>query len=451
MRALALVTIIVSACGGGASTPASTTDAAAIDGGHVPDATAAEPCTALSVLLAPGGGSALRGTPTPGRCEGSEAVSCQRRPDSVEPDRTEGTLARVTCGTGSHCQTFAVDVRISSAPAPLATMTQAACLVDGEPTFAMTWSGTVFAPDTTTPFRCDGTDRLFGAGVEIPEPRFYSISNGPGVPQIYAAGAVIGHYTRASCNVDQHCELLDRTTVCVDDGATACDISICDGNVRHICHNGFTSGTQNCADTGQTCVTADPRAICTPQSEYAAVCAPAGTSGCAGAQADCADSTHYSYCDFDSCLMRLATCDVGQVCNPARTQCDLPANICDPATTVDSCDGNRVRYCGTYNGTRLAFDCAAVGMVCRTAADPTVPGGMRAGCTAEPAASCNIMEPATCAGDSTSWCCAGASDSHGVGSVISAGGAFRCLPGQLVTAPCTACSLSPLSFPICRP
>jgi hypothetical protein len=449
---LVILTIALLAGCGSSSTPTSTSDAAplaadaavlAVDAGPgEADATPGAPCTALSVELDAPGGSMVHGTPTPGRCEESSAVVCMRRDDAMDPDRTAGNLVRTTCGSGQHCQTYNVEVHVGASADPLFTMAQATCLDDGDLTFAMAWNGSIFVPVTEHPPMCDGTDRLRAAGLTFPETRFYSATNDD-LPTTYTSGALLGHYEHTSCNVGDHCELAGGATTCVADGSQPCTGSTCDGSVRHICHDGFTAGTQDCAASGLACIEPADTAVCIPASEQAAVCAPAGSDPC-GPQSACTDEDHYSRCDYDTCLEVIDSCPAGQVCNPASIMCNAIEDLCDPSTAVDRCDGDTVHYCGTFTSTTLGFDCAAVGMVCRTLADASRPGGVRAGCASEPAISCPIGEPATCSGSTASWCCASDNDGNGIPSVIFAqGGQFRCLPGQRASAPCSGCSIGP--------
>jgi len=190
--------------------------------------------------------------------------------------------------------------------------------------------------------------------------------------------------------------------------------------------------------------------VCDGTGENAASCRPAGTEPCHATTGDpCATDRHsFVTCDYDSCAMLTETCEASETCYGG--QCITTSHFCEPTTTVASCAGSIAHTCGS-TGYRADDDCSTWGMTCATAADASLPGGVRAGCVAATTPSPDpCVFPSYCMANTLIECCG----SGGLFNAPGASSSVACLPHRAVSVDCgasDACTSHPTFGPSCDP
>lgn len=389
---------------------------------------------------APGGGDALgapcvaagqdvTSTPTPGRCDGAVAETC---------DVASGRLRREVCGSGSECVAFDLEERRydrdhATGWLPSRTIPWAACVPKGAARCALAFVNG-WTPTERPVHRCDGDSR---ASCTIPNKPIYPTYSKDGWQ--LTVGATSGFRIATPCPSGQTCRAAisgEDATACIAKDATACDaqtpprcaqsaITYCDARYGY-------EATTACA-AGRSCTTGcDDRVICADAS--APRCDPSEPA------TQCASATTIERCSSTTCRSEVEDCSRVLVYTPGKGTQYVPGRcalvdgtprciratdvLCDASAFTERCDGTHAVRC--QGGLERPTDCAASGRVCAIAQG-------HAGCRAANAPACTAGTRNACAGSSVVGCCGAAGESP-----IYQAGNTPCVPGYEVRHDCAS-------------
>ncbi len=391
-------------------------------------------------------GDATWPQPTAGSCQGNTAYTC---------DPALHQMVGVACAAGDVCATY--ELTESPDPAtysqPGRTYLWAGCIPAGAAPCQLTFtprpgdypSGEWSAPPST----CVGDD--ISACTTAPildDPTWLFDLNG---------GTTTGYVAVTDCGAGQQCvEAQAAPTLAAVAGCYASPLvscspnanSACDGDVLQSCFGVPYQQDIDCAAMGQVCrldcdigLSYQPAECRPPLTASEVACDPTSfVPSCDGSgnivQCDdsfqvagqcqyyvqshscdslgCYAGSGYSY----DCTCANVTTSTGTVaqCLSASTQ------LCDPATTPDSCAGTSAQTCIGYYVDR---DCSTYGEVCQVADG-------HAGCVAPALTTCDPTDTiTTCSGNTLSGCCPAS------GTFQSNAYSIPCAPGYEVSFDCT--------------
>lgn len=366
-----------------------------VDGGpgaaHSDTVAPAAPCTPP--------GSDTTTTPSPGRCEGDTAVTC---------DVATRTEKREACGADAVCTRFDLEemkfAHDGSGWMPSRTIPWAACVPnDAEPcalSFANGWR------PTATPYnQCAGDARV---SCRVP--------NLPKYPDVttdhwqLAIGGPAGFKIPTPCPAGETCRValgIDETS-CFPKAAAACTAATprrCEAGGFTYCSSTYSYERVRTCSNGESC-----GAGC----DGLLVCAPGGATQCdpATTGASCATPTILATCSSVSCRTESRDCSKVGVVMPGGKVTTVPgrcavvagearcirasAVVCDPHSFIERCDGSNAVRCS--GGLEQATDCAATARECAIASG-------KAGCRDAQAPACGAQTPASCSGTALVSCC----------------------------------------------
>lgn len=367
--------------------------------------------------------------PTPGRCQGSVAITCDGE------TKTEHSEA---CSGDTECRTFELDERkfdrdTGNGWLDSRKYTWAACIPKDAAPCTLTFNsiGGQWRPVDKPFFTCDGDDEV---SCRVPRPDY---PEGTKDGWQLAVGALDGWFFRTPCPAGETCRqaLHEDRTKCGPKSAAACTpgatarceqggVTICDFEYGYEVHGACAAG-QVC---GPIC---DGRIGCFPTG--AAVCEPASKPTA------CDTATSYTRCNELTCLPKVEDCSSILASTPGgwanfpgkcavvqgSPRCILTTDVvCDAATFVERCDGAKAVRC--RDGLERAASCDLEGLVCGIASG-------KAGCKAAQAPACTAGSPSTCDGGTVVSCCRA--------DGLSRGGQ-PCVPGYESRYDCTAENLS---------
>jgi hypothetical protein len=385
--------------------------------------------------------------PTAGRCSGNnEAVTCdpsthQMRPQPCQPDE--------------ECRTFDIEEKLVASPGRVYTW--AACVPKGAKPCAWEWQSWTWA--SKTPGTCENDHTaLWCRMAPVPDDLRVKLS----------AGTTSGYLAKLSCDTDEVCVAQGDLAACFLSPLQPCStaISSCPGeSLLYTCESGLYLQKVDCkskhALSGHTVC----RVRCHPDSttSYAECSSPLQASAEAcdifTYKNTCADSLTLERCELCyqesgqcKCYTRAWSCsDLG--CNSSSGACkcatvidvkqtigdrciDAAAVLCDPATSVGSCNGDTAKVC---LGTLVDYDCKSSGQTCKLV-------GTIAGCAGTPVTACTAGTPPTCENGKLVGCCPAS------GYFLGSGIGLPCAPGFRVRVDCSkihptqSCKALPFGF-----
>ncbi len=382
--------------------------------------------------------------PTPGRCQGNAAITCQSR--TFKP--SDSALVSETCAPGYECREYDLDVS-NNGGAVFTQIRWAGCVqVGSQPCAVDSITG---AP--ADPYRCQGQQQI--KCLMLPAPGAFW------TPQLdfFSATTPQGYLSVVSCPGTEVCagDYVVGDLVCIPRGTPACDGSegdrgrcAADGSGIVRCDGAWLSapGHQELlpCPAGQVCYPDSNGPYCDSPGEVPCDPATFGPSRCDASGMiieQCRRPfTHHVDCRTYSngILSFVGRCAMGDYFTPkyANGTCvrdqaamcipqDQPID-CDPARDFDQCLGDVMRHC---DGTRWrGFDCSVSGMICDLAS------GM-AGCRQANAVACDpaaAVFSSSCAGTTVVGCCACGDLAFNQGPPLLPG----CVPGYEVRHDCAA-------------
>lgn len=388
----------------------------------------------------PDGGDALGGpcvaagqdvsrTPTPGRCDGAVAETC---------DVATSRLRREVCGPDSECTTFELEERRydrdhATGWLPSRKIPWAACVPKGAAPCALAFVNG-WTPTERPVHSCDGDARVF---CTIPNKPTYPTYSKDGWQ--LTVGATSGFRMPTPCPSGQTCRVAlagEDATACIAKGATACDAQTaprCAQSAVTYCDTRYGYETTTACAAGRTCTTGcEGRVLCADAS--APRCDPTEPT------TQCATATSVARCSSTTCRSEVEDCSRVLVYTPGKgtqyvagrcavvegaPRCIRATDVlCDASSFTERCDGSRAVRC--RGGLERPADCGASGRICEIAQG-------HAGCRAANAPTCTAGTRNACAGSSVVGCCGAAGESP-----IYQAGNTPCVPGYEVRHDCAS-------------